>query len=283
MFELEMIEAPGADAADVPVPVLGRAVLFVGLDGRMCARLPDGSFVVSAAGAQGVPGVPGAAGAAGAQGLKGDTGATGAQGVPGAAGAAGAQGLKGDTGATGAQGVPGAAGAAGAQGLKGDTGATGAQGVPGVDGLPGQLVSLHTATLGQTRPGLAAGLLVHDFTFNANLIGKLVRARFLLSVNSSVSVTVSALLSIGGMVCEFSGFASNGARLVRVDIDMHVQAAGVAQGGAYQGSGTLTGTAAMVFAQRVSTAGNVAGQSVALSIKGALSAVTVLSASIEVL
>ena len=256
MFELQLIDAPGLAAGSVPIPVEGRAVLFVGSDGRMRARMPDGSFVLTVEGRQG------------GQGENGEPGSTGAMGAPGVAGAVGAMGAPGVAGAVGAAGAPGVAGAVGAE---------------GAPGAPGKVVSLHTSTLSQSRPGLAGGLLLHDFTFGANLVGRMVRARGLLSVNSNGSVGVSALLNIGGLVCEFSQFQVSGARLLRFDLDMHVQAVGVAQGGAYQGSAAPNATAAMVYAQRVATAGSVSTQKIDFSIKGNFSAVTVLSASIEVL
>ena len=235
MFELQLIDAPGAGAGLVPVPVLGRAILFCGADGLMRARLPDGSFVQAVGGAAGAQGAPGVAGAQGAQ---------------------------------GAQGVPGAAGA---------------QGAPGVDGAPGMLSSHHTATLGQSRPGDAAGLILHSFNPGIALIGKMVRARVLLSVNSTVSVNVSAQLGIGGLLCEFVAFSSSGARLIRMDIDMHVQLQALSEGGILQGHAALTAAAAMVYSRRLSVSGSVATNIVQIALKGALSAVTILSASIEVL
>ena len=111
----------------------------------------------------------------------------------------------------------------------------------------------------------------------------MVRARGLLSVNSAGAVNVSAQLNIGGLLCEFLTFSSTGARLIRFDLDIHVQAANQAQGGGYQGSGALSAAMAMVYAQRVSLANAVTNQNLQFSIKGTLSAVTVLAASIEVL
>lgn len=248
MFELQLIDAPGAGAALVPVPVLGRAVLFVGADGRIRARLADGSFVLAAVGQQGDQGLPGRNGF---NGLPGTNGTNGSNGLPGA---------------------------------KGEPGTNGTNGLPGSKGDPGEVVSLHTSTLGQSRAGVAAGLLLHEYTFNQSLVGRMVRARGLLSVLSAASsVNVSALLNIGGLVCEFSPFAITGSRLIRFDLDMHVQAAAQAQGGGYQGTSALNAAMAMIYAQRLSLANAVTNQTVQFSIKGSLSAVTVLAASIEVL
>ena len=79
MFDLKVIPAAVA-AAMVPVPAMGRVILFVGADGRLYGRLPDGSIVSASAGAQGAAGAQGLPGAAGAQ------GPIGAQGVAGQAG-----------------------------------------------------------------------------------------------------------------------------------------------------------------------------------------------------
>lgn len=85
MFDLLMREASGDG---VPVPLPGRAMLFVGPGGALYARLHDGSVVACG-------GSPGAGG----------TGATGPQGPVGPAGPAG------PAGATGPQGPAGPAGA----------------------------------------------------------------------------------------------------------------------------------------------------------------------------
>ena len=87
-----MIDMKMLAVADVATPGAGRAVLFVGQDGLMRAKVAGGQVVEVL---QGLPGAAGAPGAQGAQGLQGLPGAPGAQGLQGAAGAPGAQGLPG--------------------------------------------------------------------------------------------------------------------------------------------------------------------------------------------
>jgi len=112
MFDLVLQQ----DLAGVPVPLPGRAIVFLDVDGVLRARLSSGAVVELQAGPQGLPGADGAAGA---------MGPAGPQGLPGADGAAGAM------GPAGPKGLPGADGAAGAMGPAGPQGPQGPQGLPG--------------------------------------------------------------------------------------------------------------------------------------------------------
>ena len=119
MLDLKMI---AAQALLVPVPVPGRAVVFISIDGRVRARMSDGAFIDPLAGPAGAPGaastVAGPVGPAGAPGaastVAGPAGPAGAPGaastVAGPAGPAGAQGMAGVAGAVGATGPAGPAG-----------------------------------------------------------------------------------------------------------------------------------------------------------------------------
>ena len=145
MFDLLMRDTSGDD---VPVPLPGRALMFVGHGGRMLAKMPGGQVVAvegaqgpaGPAGADGAQGPAGPAGQAGADGVWGLVGADGAQGPAGPAGADGAQGPAGpagQAGADGAQGPAGPAGQAGADGAQGPAGPAGPAGQAGADGAQG--------------------------------------------------------------------------------------------------------------------------------------------------
>ena len=121
MFDLPIRDAASLAAEPVPLPVAGRALVYVGEGGRFSAKLPDGTVVNPLAGTAGPAGPAGAVGAAGAVGPAGPAGAVGAAGAVGPAGPAGAVGA---AGAVGPAGPAGAVGAAGAVGPAGPAGAS---------------------------------------------------------------------------------------------------------------------------------------------------------------
>lgn len=109
MFDLLMQDKAGAV---VPVPLAGRALLFVDVEGVVRVKLPDGSVLVAAGSGSGGGGV-GPAGPAGPVGPVGPAGATGATGPAGPQGATGAQGATGPQGTVGPAGPQGPAGTGG--------------------------------------------------------------------------------------------------------------------------------------------------------------------------
>lgn len=85
------------EVVSVPIPLVGRGVVFLDNNGRLATRLSDGS-VVDTSGPAGPAGADGPAGAEGPQGIEGFPGNDG---VPGADGAPGPQGMQGQQGAPG--------------------------------------------------------------------------------------------------------------------------------------------------------------------------------------
>ncbi len=80
MFDILMRDEAGAG---VPVPLPGRGMVYLGLDGLMYTKREDGTVMALPSGPQGPQGVPGAAGDVGAQGPQGVQGPAGAQGSAG--------------------------------------------------------------------------------------------------------------------------------------------------------------------------------------------------------
>jgi hypothetical protein len=154
-------------------------------------------------------------------------------------------------------------------------------GATGAPGAAGSVFSFHTATLGQSRPGAFAGLLLHEFNFPLSPVGKVVRVSCLLSVNSPANIGTTPILNVGGMVCEFMPIVTNGARLVRFQVEMHVRSATYCEGGVLQANAANGVQGADSYSRRVSVVGACVTNLVKFSIKGTLPSVEVLSLAIE--
>ena len=260
MFELKIV----TDFASVPVPIDTYAVLFVGLDGRMRARLNGGHFVDVTAGTVGADGPKGDAGAPGAAGAKGDAGAPGVAGAKGDAGAPGVAVAKGDTGA------------AGEAGAKGDTGAAGADG----------LSRVHVQKIGGLNTpvaGLAAGTLVHTAQLAADLIAKTVEVDCVLELTAASNTNVNFQIRIGNLLIGFSSFVVNGTKQVRFDCKISISATGQVFAFATQGLSNTSATMALVGLQASSMTGSLSGGAVSLYVQGAVTSVVTRAAGVGLL
>lgn len=282
--ELKMVAE--VDLATVPIPIREYALLFVGSEGKLTARLNSGQFVVVSDGAKGDQGLPGAAGAQGlpgAAGAQGLPGADGAQGVPGEKGDLGLPGAKGDEGLRGANGAQGLPGAAGAQGLPGAAGAQGLPGAEGAQGLPGSVASVRTTGL-DVVAAVVSQIQLHSYVFAGSLLNKIVRASAMLVANSTGNVTCNVQLSVGGVLINFQPFISNGARQTFVEVEAMIDAQGRAWAWCRQSAGPVGANASMGLGKSASSSGVLATGAVVLRLVAAngLSVATQL-ASIEVL
>ena len=249
MFELKMV----ADYGTVPVPISKYAVLFVGLDGRMRARLNGGQIVDVVDGVQGI---------------KGDTGQ---QGVPGAKGDTGQQGATGAKGDTGQQGVPGVKGDTGQQGAPGAKGDTGQNGINGINGLLG---SVRSNFLDIAVP-VAGALEMHSYMYAGSLLNKQVTALGMLVINSNGNTNLSVQLSLGGVVIDFPQFGSNGQRQWLLEVEAMVDARGKVWAFLKQSSTAVGGGAQQIlFVKSSTSAGVLANGTVSLRIMGTGNALT---------
>ncbi len=245
--------------SEAATPGQGRAILFVGIDGLMRAKLAGGQVVEVL---QGAPG---------AQGVQGLPGNDGADGSPGANGLNGAQGL------LGVQGVPGAQGA---QGLPGNDGADGAQGAQGVPGVAGFESVTELATIGQARAG-AAALLICSANSAASLLGKMVRVRAMVdtSVNGNVIFSVNA----GGIVFAFPALAVTGVRRSYFEATLLIGASvALSSGCSQQAHAALNGTANALFAH-AAVSGAVTSGAVSVLLSSAGQSVTTRLAQLEII
>ena len=132
-------------------------------------------------------------------------------------------------------------------------------------------------------PGVANGLLIHEANFGAALVGRYIRIKALMKLNSQNTVNGSIQLNIGGMAIEYVPFQNQGQRVHRFDLDMFVNTTNSALGGACQGQAAIGQGVPLTYFDGVSRAGAVATQNIQFLLKGAFTGVQVLLCSIEML